>query len=148
MCYSLVNVNDLYKKESNPYNVLRSNHPPISSLLVVQVKPKDFGRNLKFSSASCNVNLSFHNQSNKFWTTPINSLNKLSLTKSVAYNIVDEKTTVRMLKAVSNMCERATLYRTTGSIFMAKLTSDGIRDLIVSEDTRQVLHFAGRKEHN
>ncbi|GKC53800.1 hypothetical protein Tco_1076545 [Tanacetum coccineum] len=75
---------------------------------------------------------------------------RLSLAKNVAYNVVNEKTTYGLFKALSNMYEKpihallllsslpeswlGTVTAVSGSTGTTKLKFDNIRDLILGED--------------
>uniref|UniRef100_A0A803NAW6 Retrovirus-related Pol polyprotein from transposon TNT 1-94-like beta-barrel domain-containing protein n=1 Tax=Chenopodium quinoa TaxID=63459 RepID=A0A803NAW6_CHEQI len=53
---------------------------------------------------------------------------RLSLSRNVAYNVKDEKTTAGLIKTLSSMYEKPSA---------TKLKSDNVRDLILSESTRR-----------
>ncbi|GJZ21573.1 retrovirus-related pol polyprotein from transposon TNT 1-94, partial [Tanacetum coccineum] len=62
----------------------------------------------------------------------------LSLAKNIAYNVVNEKTTYGLFKALSNMYEKpSTVTAISGSTRTTKLKFDNIRDLILGEDIRR-----------
>nr|GEZ72856.1 retrovirus-related Pol polyprotein from transposon TNT 1-94 [Tanacetum cinerariifolium] len=63
---------------------------------------------------------------------------RLSLAKNVAYNVVNEKTTYGLFKALSNMYEKpSTVTSVSGSIRTTKLKFDNILDLILGEYIRK-----------
>nr|GEY75101.1 hypothetical protein [Tanacetum cinerariifolium] len=63
---------------------------------------------------------------------------RLSLAKNVSYNVVNEKTTYGLFKALSNMYEKpSTVTSVSGLIGTTKLKFDNILDLILGEDIRK-----------
>ncbi|GJZ48762.1 putative RNA-directed DNA polymerase [Tanacetum coccineum] len=71
---------------------------------------------------------------------------RLSLARNVAYNVVNEKATYSLIKALSNMYEKPiasnkswsdTVTTISGSTGTTKLKFDNIRDLILGEDIRR-----------